>query len=585
MAETPSRNASPPRARKLPWRKWLGWGIVVALGVGGYVWWTRSHSGSKTGKMITAKVSRGDLTETITATGSVVAQTGAEVHIGSQITGVIKRLYADVGQEVKANAVIAELDLPDLTAQLHQAQASMAAADEKARQAQTTLAQTTLETMSQVRLSQAALESSRQKYLSAQATASQSAETVPTDVRKAESALSSATAALSTAKSNLNQVQAGAALQIATSQATLNSAKANAAKADADLARNQQLYNQQFLSASDLDAAIATAKVNRAAVDSAQQNLGLTQQKVDADLQTAKDGVTQADQNVVGARAALKAAVSESHSVTARSADQADARAAMVQAQASLEVAKANLQNVTLRRQDLIQAQDSARQASQLVAFNQAQVNKAIIRSPISGTVLNLTVQQGETLAAGLSAPTVIVVADLNRLEVDAFVDETDIGKVRIGQPVQVTVDSFPDKIVKGTVFKIASGSTIQQGVVTYDVSVKLENPGHLLKPDMTASVTIQTGSQHNVLVVPSVAVQVGVRNSRVNVLTVVNGEQKITPVIVKTGGTDGLNTQILSGLNEGDTIVVAGGPTQGGGGRGPVNPFGPSSSKKGGGG
>ena len=213
MADTETRPSPNARVRKAPKRKWLGWVIVLALVGGGYYWYVRAHSGSKVGKMITAKVTRGDLTETVTANGSVVAQTGAEVHIGSQITGVIKALHADVGQEVKAHAIIAELDLPDLTAQLRQAQASMAAAQEKATQAQTTLNQTTSETLSQVRLSQAALESSRQKYLSARATASQSAETVPTDVLKAESGLASATAALTTAKSNLTQVQAGAALQ------------------------------------------------------------------------------------------------------------------------------------------------------------------------------------------------------------------------------------------------------------------------------------------------------------------------------------------------------------------------------------
>ena len=192
-------------------------------------------------------------------------------------------------------------------------------------------------------------------------------------------------------------------------------------KTDADLARNQSLYNQNFVAASDLDTAIAAAKVNRAAVDSAQQNVSLTQQKVTADLATAKDAVSQADQNVQAARAALKAASSESHSVSARTADEADAKAALAESEAALAVAQANLENVTLRKQDLAQAQDASRQAQQAVVYNQAQVDKSIIQSPMSGTVLNLTVQQGETLAAGLSAPTVIVVADLNRLEVDAY--------------------------------------------------------------------------------------------------------------------------------------------------------------------
>ena len=586
MADTETRPAPPTRARKAPKRKWIGWIVVLLLIGGGYYWYSRAHSGAKPGKMITAKVTRGDLTETVTATGSVIAQTGAEVHIGSQITGVIKKLHADVGQEVRAGAVIAELDLPDLTAQLHEAQAAFAAAETKATQAQTTLAQTSSQVMSQVRQAKATVDSMRQKYFAARSNASQSKETVPQDVVRAENSLNSLIAALNTARATLTQTQAGATLQVSVIQSTLNQAKANAAKADADLVRNQSLYDQQFLSAADLDTFIAASKVNRAAVDSATQNLLLTQQKVDADLETAKDGVTQADQNVMAARAALKSAMSERHTVSAQIANQADANAALAESEAALAVAQANVENITLRRQDVMQSQDAARQSGQLVAYNQAQVNKSIIRTPISGTVLNLTVQQGETLAAGLSAPTVIVVADLNRLEVDAYVDETDIGKVAIGQPVQVTVDAFPNTVFPGTVFKVASGSTIQQGVVTYDVGVKLVNQGHLLKPDMTASVTITTGSQHSVLLVPSVAVQVGVKSSKVNVMTTVNGDQTVKSVIVKTGGTDGLNTQILSGLNENDTIVVAGTNLPGSTQRaGPANPFGPTTGGKKGGG
>ncbi|MHB8636314.1 MAG: efflux RND transporter periplasmic adaptor subunit [Fimbriimonadaceae bacterium] len=534
--------------------------------------------------MITGKVTRGDLIETITATGSIVAQTGAEVHIGSQITGVIKALHADVGQEVKAGAVIAELDLPDLTAQLGQAEAALTGAETRVTQAQTTLAQTNSEVMSQVRQAQATVDSMRQKYYAARSNASQSKETVPMDVVRAQNNLNSMTAALNTARATLTQTQAGADLQVAVTQAALNQANANAAKSGADLVRNQQLYNQQFLAASDLDTAIAADKVNRAAVNSAQVNLKLTQQKVQADLATAKDQVTQADQNVQAARASLAAAGSEQHTVTAQIANQADANAALAEAEAALAVARANVQNITLRRQDLAVAQDAARQAGQLVAYNQAQVNKSVIRTPISGTVLNLSVQQGETLAAGLSAPTVIVVADLNRLEVDAYVDETDIGKVAIGQSVQVSVDAFPQTVFNGTVFKVASGSTIQQGVVTYDVGVKLANPGHQIKPDMTASVTIVTGSQHNVLLVPSVAIQVGVNSSKVNVLTTVKGQQAVNSVTVKTGGTDGINTEILSGLNEGDVIVIAGTNLPGSQQRrGPANPFGPSAKKTGG--
>src|SRR4029077_9317966 len=125
-------------------------------------------------------------------------------------------------------------------------------------------------------------------------------------------------------------------------------------------------------------------------------------------------------------------------------------------------------QNV-LKQQDIEQAREAVSVSQAQVNYSKDQLDKTYIRTPISGTVLQLAAQQGETLAAGLSAPTLIVVADLNRLPVDAYVDETDIGKVQLGQNAAVTVDAFPKKVFKGKVSKIASGSTIQQGVITYD--------------------------------------------------------------------------------------------------------------------
>jgi RND family efflux transporter MFP subunit len=300
---------------------------------------------------------------------------------------------------------------------------------------------------------------------------------------------------------------------------------------------------------------------------------------VAASLQSAQDQAVQAQQNVVSAQAALAAAQAETYQNAAKLADVNDARTQVQQAEANLQTAQANVVNNVLKQQDVEQAREAVQQAQAQVDYNRAQVDKTYIRSPISGTVLQLAAQQGETLAAGLSAPTLIIVADLDRLQVDAFVDENDIGKVKLGQSADVTVDAFPKHVFKGKVQKIAAGSTIQEGIVTYDVTIAIRDPRHRLRPDMTANVTIQTGTRSNVLLVPSEAIKIGVRGSTVNVLTTQNGKPIVQTRRVKTGSTDGVNTEIQSGLQEGETVVLAGmdqgqGQQSHGGGR---SPFGPS--------
>jgi RND family efflux transporter MFP subunit len=451
--------------------------------------------------LVTGKAEKMSITETVSATGSVTAQTGAQVKIGSQITGRIKRLFADVGTQMKAGEVIAELDVPDLEAQVRQAEATLS--------------------LNRNRLSE------------------QLAGVKLQDIQSA-TAVDSARAALISAQANLTQVEKSADLQRATAQAALRQAEANNTNSQANLRRTQELFNKSYVAASDVDTAKAGAEVNAAQLSSAQENIRLVNNKLDADLESARQQVNQA--------------------------------------KAALAAAQAGLAQNAIKEQQVAEAKQAVKQSEAALAQANAQLAKASIKTPISGTVLQLTQQQGETIAAGLSAPTLIIVADLDRLQVDAFVDETDIGRVQLGQPAEVTIDAYPNRKFHGKVVKIASGSTMQQNVVTYDVTIALQNPGHLLKPDMTATVNITVARRDDVLAIPIDAVRPGTRGSTVSVMTKgPKGQPQFSTVKIRTGVSDGDHTEILDGLKEGDTVVVSGQiPGQSRGGGGPTfTPFG----------
>jgi HlyD family secretion protein len=133
----------------------------------------------------------------------------------------------------------------------------------------------------------------------------------------------------------------------------------------------------------------------------------------------------------------------------------------------------------------------------------------AIITSPIDGVVINRAVEEGQTVAAGFSTPTLFTIAnDLTQMRVIANVDEADIGQVEDGQNVKFTVDAYPNDVFEGKVTQIRLEAKVTSNVVTYEVVISAYNPELKLKPGLTASVTILTMERNHVLTVPSRALR-----------------------------------------------------------------------------
>jgi RND family efflux transporter MFP subunit len=189
--------------------------------------------------------------------------------------------------------------------------------------------------------------------------------------------------------------------------------------------------------------------------------------------------------------------------------------------------------------------------------YAKAQLSYATITAPIGGTIASVTTQQGETVAAGLNAPTFITIIDLNKLEVNAYVDETDVGKIGVGQEALFTVDTFADKDFKGKVTAIYPRAVLQENVVNYITLISIENSEGKLKPDMTANVTITLKKKTGVLAVPGAAV---VREGGRKYVMLQTKDGKTTRREVKTGWKEGPYLEITSGLKEGEVVIISGG-------------------------
>lgn len=187
------------------------------------------------------------------------------------------------------------------------------------------------------------------------------------------------------------------------------------------------------------------------------------------------------------------------------------------------------------------------------LSYARAMLSYATITAPIKGVVASVNTIQGETVTTGLNAPTFIKIIDLDRLEVQAYVDENDIGKVKVGQESIFSVASHPGEDFKGTVTSIYPSATIQDNVVYYITTVSVDNSEGKLRPDMTANVIIFLDQRKGVLTVPNRAVQR--EGSRKFVHSLENGS--IERRYVNTGWKDSSYTEILDGLREGNVVVV----------------------------
>jgi len=185
-----------------------------------------------------------------------------------------------------------------------------------------------------------------------------------------------------------------------------------------------------------------------------------------------------------------------------------------------------------------------------------SQLEDTIIRSPIAGIVIGKPIPAGQTVAPGISNPMVLLtVADMSKMQVETQVDETDIGKITVGQAATFSVDAYPGKNFKGTVSNISQRANIQQNVVYYTVLIDVEGTNAAsLKPTMTARVSINAGERKNVLVVPLAALKSNKGQQYVQMMR--NEQPQNMPVVTGLIGED--RVEVVSGVNEGDQILLS---------------------------
>lgn len=259
------------------------------------------------------------------------------------------------------------------------------------------------------------------------------------------------------------------------------------------------------------------------------------------------------------------------------------AKANLASATSNLSYQAANMNRYqTLYKKGLVSADEyenallTYRQAKEQVASSKESVLKAqtnlgyaTITSPIDGTVISKSVEEGQTVAASFNTPELFTIAkDLTNMQVVANVDEADIGGVKEGDRVTFTVDAYPDDTFKGTVKQVRLEATTTNNVVTYEVVISAPNTDLKLKPGLTANVTIYTQERSGVLAVANKALRFTPTKETVGKdMKIVDckGKNKVWTLSDKTltahpvtiGQTDGVHTEIIKGIKKGQKIVT----------------------------
>ncbi|MHB8618173.1 MAG: efflux RND transporter periplasmic adaptor subunit [Chloroflexota bacterium] len=553
----------------------------------------------------TVQVRRGTIINTVSASGSIELSQVANISpaAGSTSTATkLKSLAVKVGQVVAAGQAVAQLDTSGLENSLAQAKINLR------------IAQAKYDATVHPNLSSLRNQANQDRLNVASAQAKLQALIHP-DTTSLANQLLADKINLATAQTKLNATEhpytaadiAGAQMAVTSDRLSLTSAQqalaaikvSPEATANISAQQNQVIYwtnnyirskqaydkgqetkdklNADYQGMSDAKAQLQALKDKAASdITAAQQAVNQAQgqlQKDQATLSLEQGGAKPTDlqlarQQVQLAQQAYAAARKELAQPTAPS-DIQQAQISAAQAQQAYAAAVQSV-NGDVQPSDVAQAQGSVDLSKEAVTLAQQQLAAATLRAPFAGTVTAVGASPGDSVTASTD---VVTVSNLAKAQVDANINQLDVGKLRVGQAADVKVEAIPSRAFSGKVVSIASTATNSQGVITYAVTVALDSTGNVLRPGMTATVRMVVKKASNVLELPSAAVQSGSGGSFVEL------PPNLRHQAIHTGISSGTKTEITSGLTDGEQVAIPSVPRAAPSGAGKASAAGSSKS------
>ena len=444
--------------------------VAVAVVVGRIVFATKDDAATADASAVkTAAVERGNIAVTIDATGTIKPLNIVEV--SSKASGKILELKVDAGDYVEKDEIIAVVETTYVQISLEQAQADLQSAKARLQQAEIDIQLQREQSDIQIRQAQESLAEAQQRLVQ-----------LKEDIRLEK--IANARGVLD-AENGLNIAKIRYKLLTSDevrdenkqrAQASLEQDKANLDLVTAEHERNKKLHEKELISQAALESSQAQLKSAEARHRSSAENLKLVKKPAtEAELELGKADIKKAEFNLQLAEERVEAEATRDMDITLQ-------EQRIVQSKESLKLAQANRKQITRKERDIETASLAVKRNEVQLELRQIEYDDTIIKAPISGTILEKKVEEGQLITSRLSSlastegQAIVTMADLDTVYVVTEVDETDIGKVQIGQPVTITVEAYPDMPFQGAVLKIAPQGQVIQNVTTFEVTSELKN-------------------------------------------------------------------------------------------------------------
>ena len=444
--------------------------VAVAVVVGRMVFATKDEAANPDASAVkTAMVERGDIAVTIDATGTIKPLN--IVKVSSKASGKILKLNVDAGDYVEQDDIIAVIETTYVQISLEQAEADLRSAEARLQQAEIDLQLQKEQSAIQIRQAQESLAEAKQRLVQLQEEIRLEKIANARGVMDAENSLNIAKIRYKLLTSDEVRDE-----NRRRAQASLDQEKANLELVKAEHERNKTLYEKELISQAALESSQAQMKSADARYKSAEENLKLVEEPAtEAELELGRADIRKAEFNLEIAEERVEAEATRDMDIELQ-------RQRIVQSEEALKLTEANRKQIERKERDLETARSSVTRSETQLELRQIEYNDTVIKAPIAGTILEKLVEEGQVITSRLSSlaseegQTLVTMADLDTVYVVTEVDETDIGKVKIGQPVTITVEAYPDTPFQGEVLKIAPQGQAIQNVTTFEVTSELKN-------------------------------------------------------------------------------------------------------------